>query len=277
MKIKLLQLHVQPRNNSTFREGLLPFFTPSVLRSLCGRSGAALRSLSLATVPLGCGAVLHALSTAPRLERLSTWAGPIPLPDLYTACAPHSADGATARLTVWVPPHIRRLIAATPRLASFSGAVAGSIHALPALLSSLPAHGDVRLLCAHRGTWPAALPPATPSPRPDVDALCAALAANSAVGELVLVGERVGTIHNEAGARALAAALTLPSSSSSQPAAPLVAPRLRRLVIIERSWLYEVSRAAGEALEAACASRAPPVALIVALRDADTECDGETV
>ena len=31
------------------------------------------------------------------------------------------------------------------------------------------------------------------------------------------------------------------------------------------------------ALEAACARRAPPVALTLAVRDAETECDGETV
>ena len=83
--------------------------------------------------------MLHALSCAPNLERLATWRGPIAMPDAYLACTPHAADAVTARLLVWAPPHMRRLLATAPRLASFSGAVAASIHALPALLSSLPA------------------------------------------------------------------------------------------------------------------------------------------
>ena len=128
-------------------------FTPAVLRSVCARSGRALRSLSIATVPLSCGAVLHTLSCAPNVERLATWRGPVALPDAYLACTPHAAGAMTARLLVWAPPHTRRLLAIVPRLPSFSGAVAASIHALPALLSSLPTDGDVRLISTHRGEW----------------------------------------------------------------------------------------------------------------------------
>ena len=73
------------------------------------------------------------------------------MPDAYLACTPHAADAMTARLLVWAPPHMRRLLAIVTRLPSFSGAVAASIHALPALLSALPADGDVRLLSAQRG------------------------------------------------------------------------------------------------------------------------------
>ena len=73
------------------------------------------------------------------------------MPDAYLACTPHAADTMTARLLVWAPPHMRRLLAIAPRLVSFSGAVAGCLGALPALLSALPADGDVRLLSAQRG------------------------------------------------------------------------------------------------------------------------------
>ena len=134
---------------------LLRHFTPAVLRSVCARSGGVLRSLSIATVPLSCGAVLHALSCAPNVERLATWRGPVAMPDAYLACTSHAADAVTARLLVWAPPLFRRLLATARRLASFSGAVAGSLDALPALLSSLPADGDVRLISAHirRGEW----------------------------------------------------------------------------------------------------------------------------
>ena len=64
------------------------------------------------------------------------------------------------------------------------------------------------------------LPAPARSPRPDVDALCAALAANSTVVELVLVGARMAS-HNDAGALAFAAfspRLRCSSVSSRRPA-----------------------------------------------------------
>ena len=77
-------------------------------------------------------------------------------------------------------------------------------------------------------------------PRPDVDALCAALAANSTVDELVLVGAWMSS-HNDAGARALAAFLSsspapLVGGVSASGASRVAAPNLRKLVIQEHGY-----------------------------------------
>ena len=98
-------------------------------------------------------------------------------------------DFVCGQQTAWSPRFVRRLVAAAPRLVSFSGVVGGRAGALAASLGALPKKGTVHLCSAVRSWW---IGDGLTTPPADIAALCGALEASATVESLYLDNAKLG-------------------------------------------------------------------------------------